>query len=67
MSPISSNTVFHFTRRLDDLVSILTDEFRPHYAVEDLTPLRVQAGDGEFIVGLQTALGATRRVPVWVS
>src|SRR5688572_32225145 len=39
MSPISSNTLFHFTDTRDHLVSILTNEFRPHYCLEDLSVL----------------------------
>ncbi len=33
---LSSSTLFHFTDRIEGLISILTDEFRPHYALEDL-------------------------------
>lgn len=35
MSPLSSNTLFHFTSSSANLVSILETEFRPHYALED--------------------------------
>lgn len=34
--PLSSNTLFHFTDRIEGLISILSREFRPHYALEDL-------------------------------
>lgn len=37
MSPISSSTLFHFTDRVQNLVDILTDEFRPHYSWEDFS------------------------------
>jgi len=33
---LSSNTLFHFTDRIEGLISILTHEFRPHYSLEDL-------------------------------
>lgn len=33
---LSANTLFHFTPSLDNLINILTDEFRPHYCLEDL-------------------------------
>ncbi|MFA6977845.1 MAG: abortive infection system antitoxin AbiGi family protein [Ignavibacteriaceae bacterium] len=32
---ISSNTLFHFTNSASSLISILLDEFRPHYCLED--------------------------------
>jgi hypothetical protein len=34
--PISTSTVFHFTNRFENLVSILEHTFRPHYCLEDL-------------------------------
>ena len=40
MSPISSNTLLHFTDTRQNLVSILRDEFRPHYSLEDFSILR---------------------------
>jgi hypothetical protein len=49
MSPISSNTVFHFTGTLENLVGILTNEFRPSYCVEDLSPLR-NPGNAKFVL-----------------
>jgi len=45
MSPISSNAVFHFTPTLENLVGILTNEFRPSYCVEDLSPLGRKPGN----------------------
>lgn len=36
MSPLSSSTLFHFTNSSKHLLPILADEFRPHYALEDL-------------------------------
>ncbi|TSA21539.1 hypothetical protein D4R75_06055 [bacterium] len=33
---VSANTLFHFTDKRENLVSILTHEFRPHYCLEDL-------------------------------
>jgi len=34
---ISSNTLFHFTNSAAHLISILTDEFRPKYCLEDFS------------------------------
>lgn len=34
---ISSNTLFHFTSSSDHIRSILEDEFRPHFSLEDLS------------------------------
>jgi len=39
MSPLSSSTLFHFTPRLENLLGILTDEFLPHYSLEDYAPV----------------------------
>ncbi len=36
---LSSNTLFHFTDRIEVLISILTHEFRAHYALEDFTDI----------------------------
>ena len=36
MSPVSSSTLFHFTNKMRHLVDILTNEFYPHYSLEDL-------------------------------
>src|ERR1035437_1023729 len=35
MSPLSANTLFHFTGSFENVVSILTTEFRPRYSLED--------------------------------
>jgi Putative abortive phage resistance protein AbiGi, antitoxin len=32
---ISSNTLFHFTNRYENLINILENDFRPHYCLED--------------------------------
>lgn len=32
---ISSNTLFHFTNKIEDLINILTNDFRPHFCLED--------------------------------
>ena len=37
--PISSNTLFHFTDSLHNLISILTLEFRPRYCLEDFSSI----------------------------
>ena len=42
---LSSNTLFHFTDRIEGLISILTHEFRPHYALEDLADVFGRPGD----------------------
>jgi hypothetical protein len=36
---LSANTLFHFTNSLDNLENILTNEFRPHYSLEDWSPI----------------------------
>jgi hypothetical protein len=36
-TPISANTLFHFTDNMDNLLSILERTFRPHYCLEDYT------------------------------
>ena len=33
--PISANALFHFTNTRGNLISILENEFRPHYSLED--------------------------------
>jgi len=33
---ISANTLFHFTSSMDNLLGILTDEFRPRFCLENL-------------------------------
>ena len=35
---ISSNALFHFTSSIDNLISILTNEFHPKYCLEDIRP-----------------------------
>lgn len=40
---ISSNTLFHFTSKRDYLISILKNNFRPRYCLEDLTCLMPDA------------------------
>ena len=41
--PISSNTLFHFTRSAEALVGILKHEFTPHYCLEDYSVLPAAA------------------------
>jgi len=43
MSPLSSDTIFHFTRSREYLLDILTNELRPHYSLEDFTPVATQS------------------------
>lgn len=33
----SSNTLFHFTDKIDNVINILENEFRPHFCLEDLS------------------------------
>jgi hypothetical protein len=33
--PISSNTLFHFTNKIEHIINILENDFRPHYSLED--------------------------------
>jgi hypothetical protein len=42
---ISSNTLFHFTDSIDNLLNILTNEFRPHYCLENSSDLFVKTGE----------------------
>jgi len=37
--PISSNTLFHFTNKYKNLINILENDFRPHYALEDFNAI----------------------------
>lgn len=43
---ISSNTLFHFTDKLEHLISILEDDFRPGLSWEEL-PIRDSNREGE--------------------
>ena len=36
---LSSSTLFNFTDRIEVLISILTHEFRAHYALEDFSDI----------------------------
>lgn len=36
---LSANSLFHFTPSIDNLINILTNEFRPHVCLEDLNVL----------------------------
>lgn len=42
---ISANTLFHFTGHLDNLVNILTNEFRPRFSLENFNVLAPDAQD----------------------
>jgi hypothetical protein len=51
--PISTNTVFHFTNSFENIVSILENNFRPHFCLEDLTvvmPDRIHEADLVFAI-----------------
>ena len=37
--PISSNTLFHFTNKYENLINILENDFRPHYSLEDFNAI----------------------------
>lgn len=39
LPPLSANSLFHFTNRLDNLVNILKQEFRPRFCLEDFSLL----------------------------
>jgi len=40
LAALTSNTLFHFTSSLENLVGILTNELQPHYSLEDFSVLR---------------------------
>jgi len=40
MSSLSASSLFHFTSSLENLLDILTNEFKPHYSVEDFSLIR---------------------------
>jgi hypothetical protein len=42
---ISSNTLFHFTSNMDNLLNILTNEFRPRYCLENWSNLFIETGE----------------------
>jgi hypothetical protein len=53
LPPLSANSLFHFTDSLENLVNILTNEFRPKFCLEDFSVLRgstmaASAPDEEF-------------------
>ena len=39
MTAISTNTLFHFTNRIENITKILSEEFRPNFSMEDLSPI----------------------------
>lgn len=50
---LSSNTLFHFTRSIENLIDILTNEFRPHFCLEDFNLL---AGSVPYKVDLELGI-----------
>lgn len=53
MSPLSSGSLFHFTREIRNLVGILTHEFLPRYSLEDFGPVLTDARtDADLAVGI---------------
>jgi len=44
-TPVSANTLFHFTDSVENLLDILERTFRPHYCLEDYTVLGSTRGD----------------------
>lgn len=50
---LSSDTLFHFTSRIEHLLNILSVEFQPHYSLEDLSVLgRYAVGGPEHAVAM---------------
>jgi len=43
--PLSSDTLFHFTHSLDNVLGILTSKFKPHFCLEDLNVLAPGSSD----------------------
>ncbi len=43
-STISSNTLFHFTPKIENVINILENEFRPHFCLEDLNIITSDLG-----------------------
>lgn len=41
---ISSNTLFHFTKNIENVINILKNGFRPHFCVEDLNIIAPDLG-----------------------
>jgi hypothetical protein len=41
---ISSNTLFHFTDKIENVINILENEFRPHFCLEDLNIIAPDLG-----------------------
>ena len=41
---ISSNTLFHFTDKIENVINILENEFRPHYSLENLNFVFIENG-----------------------
>jgi hypothetical protein len=39
MTTVSSDTLFHFTNSIQNIVNILSQEFRPNFSLEDFSPL----------------------------
>jgi hypothetical protein len=39
MTTISTDTLFHFTNRIENIINILSQEFRPNFCMEDLSPI----------------------------
>lgn len=51
--PISSDTLFHFTDKIEHLVNILNHTFRPHYCLENMN---VMSQKDEYIPELEFAM-----------
>ncbi len=43
--PVSANTLFHFTDSVDNILSILTNDFQPRYCLEDFRIFRPVEGE----------------------
>lgn len=48
--PVSSNTLFHFTDSMDNLVSILKNDFRPHFSLEDLNSIMPEGEESQDLI-----------------
>jgi hypothetical protein len=47
--PISTDNIFHFTNKIDHIYSILSNDFRPHFSLEDLNVIMPKGRESEHL------------------